>query len=176
VPSRGVFKKAGADDRCDRLGRGWERSQMAPLATSARNAVAELDRPAPERVLGSLTIPGRPDQVGAARSFVARNLGGHPASDVLVLLASETVTNAVLHSNSRHPGGTVTVTVLEAAGGLRVDVADAGSELNIPQVKGNGRVTSGHGLFLVQALADEWGYARAEAGTTVWFWVAPRQR
>lgn len=149
---------------------------MAPLATSARNAAAELDRPARERVLGSLTIGGRPDQVGAARSFVAQSLGRHPASDVLVLLASETVTNAVLHSNSCRPGGTVTVTVLDVAGGVRVEVADAGSELNIPEVKGNGCVTGGHGLFLVQALADEWGYARGEAGTTVWFWVAPRQR
>lgn len=149
---------------------------MAPLATSARNAAAELHRPARERVLGSLTIPGRPDQVGAARSFVAGSLSGHPASDVLVLLASETVTNAVLHSNSRRPGGTVTVTVLEAAGGVRVEVADAGSELNIPEVKGNGCVTGGHGLLLVQTLADEWGYVRAEPGTTVWFWVAPRKR
>lgn len=148
---------------------------MAPLATSARNATAELDQRGREQVLGSLTIPGRPDQVGVARSFVAGSLGRHPASDVLVLLASETVTNAVLHSNSRRPGGTVTVTVLEAAGGIRVEVADAGSELNLPEVKGNGCVTGGHGLYLVQALADEWGYVRAKPGTTVWFWVAPRQ-
>jgi anti-sigma regulatory factor (Ser/Thr protein kinase) len=149
---------------------------MAPLATSARNAVAEFDQRGREQVLGSLTIPGRADQVGVARSFVAGSLGRHPASDVLVLLASETVTNAVLHSNSRHPGGTVTVTVLQAAGGIRVDVADAGSELNLPEVKGNGCVTGGHGLYLVQALADEWGYVRAKPGTTVWFWVAHRQR
>lgn len=149
---------------------------MAPLATSTRNAAAGLDRPARNRVLGSLTVPGRPEQVGAARSFVAGSLGGHPASDVLVLLVSETVTNAVLHSDSRRPGGTVTVTILEAAGGVRVEVADAGSALNIPEVKGNGCVTGGHGLFLVQALADEWGYVRAGAGTTVWFWIGPRPR
>jgi anti-sigma regulatory factor (Ser/Thr protein kinase) len=149
---------------------------MVPLATSGGNAAVEVDRPARERVLGSLTIPGQPEQVGAARLFVTRCLGGHPACDVLVLLASETVTNAVLHSDSRHPGGTVTVTVLEAAGGVRIEVADAGSELNLPQVKGNGCVTGGHGLFLVQALADEWGYVRAGPGTTVWFWIAPRPR
>jgi anti-sigma regulatory factor (Ser/Thr protein kinase) len=143
---------------------------MAPLATSARHAVAELDPPA-HRVLGSLTIPGLPEKVSAARSFVAGALGGHPATDVVVLMTSETVTNAVLHSDSRRPGGTVTVTILEADGGIRVEVADAGSELSIPVVKGNGCSIGGHGLFLVQALADEWGYVCAEPATIVWFWI-----
>ncbi len=29
--------------------------------------------------------------------------------------------------------------------------------------------SSGHGLFLVDALAHEWGYCREEDQTTVWF-------
>ena len=149
---------------------------MAPLATTERNATAGPDLPASARVLGRMTIPGRPEHVGAARSFVAGSLRGHPATDVVVLLASETVTNAVVHSDSRRPGGKVTVTVLEAAGGVRVEVADQGSELSIPVVKGDGFVTGGHGLFLVQALAAEWGYVRGEPGTTVWFQVGPGQQ
>jgi anti-sigma regulatory factor (Ser/Thr protein kinase) len=142
---------------------------MAPLATGARHASAGLNPPPCGRVLGRLTIPGRPEHVGTARSFVTEALSGHPASEVMVLLTSEIVTNAVVHSESRHPGGTVTVTVLEGSGGVRVEVADAGSQLSLPVVKGDGCVTGGHGLFLVQTLADEWGYTRGEPGITVWF-------
>jgi len=124
-------------------------------------------------VLGTLTIPGRPEQVCAARTFVEKSLGeASPAADVAVLLASETVTNAVLHSNSRRQGGTVTITVVEVGGGLRIEVTDEGSELSTPEVKGHGCVSGGHGLFLVQTLAEQWGYARDEVGTTVWFWLA----
>ncbi|HTS99672.1 MAG TPA: ATP-binding protein [Streptosporangiaceae bacterium] len=123
-------------------------------------------------VIGSLTIPGRPEQVSAARSFVAKALGeADPATEVAVLLASETVTNAVLHSNSRRAGGTVTITAVEIGGGVRIEVADEGSDLSAPVVKGNGCVSGGHGLFLVQTLADQWGYLRDEYGTTVWFWL-----
>jgi anti-sigma regulatory factor (Ser/Thr protein kinase) len=125
-------------------------------------------------VLASLTIPGRPDQVSVARSFVAKTLGNDQAADVAVLLASETVTNAVLHSKSRCPGGTVTVTVVGADGGVRIEVADDGSELSIPAVRGEGCVTGGHGLLLVQTLADQWGYVRDETGTTVWFLTGSR--
>ena len=39
-------------------------------------------------------------------------------------------------------------------------------------VKKRGCVTGGHGLFLVQSLADQWGYVRDQLGTTVWFWLA----
>jgi anti-sigma regulatory factor (Ser/Thr protein kinase) len=149
---------------------------MAPLATGARHAAAGLNPPTCGQVLGRLTIPGRPEHVGTARSFVTDALSGHPASDVMVLLASEIVTNAVLHSDSRRPGGTVTVTVLEAAGGVRVEVADAGSQRSLPVVKGDGCVTGGHGLFLVQSLADEWGYTSGEPGVTVWFRMGSRRQ
>ena len=88
-----------------------------------------------------------------------------------ILLASEIVTNAVLHSNSRCAGGTVTVMVIEIGGGLRVEVADNGSDLSTPVVKGDIYASDGHGLYLVQTLADQWGYVRDETGTTVWFWL-----
>jgi anti-sigma regulatory factor (Ser/Thr protein kinase) len=149
---------------------------MAPLAAGARQAAADINPPPSGRVLGRLTIAGRPEHVGTARSFVADALSGHPVSDVMVLLTSEIVTNAVLHSDSRRPGGTVTITVLEAANGVRVEVADAGSQLSVPAVKGDSCVTGGHGLVLVQRLADEWGYAHGDPGITVWFRIGPGQQ
>lgn len=144
---------------------------MAPLATGAREAAAGVSA-GRDRVLGRLTIPGRPEQVSLARAFVAdalRGLGGNPPTEVAVLLASETVTNAVLHSNSRLAGGTVTVTVLSTGRDVRVEVADAGSEHSTPVVKSHGCEAGGHGLFLVQTLASQWGYLREESGTVVWF-------
>jgi len=54
----------------------------------------------------SVTIAAVPGQVRLARAFVAWMLGGsHPDADVAVLLASELVTNSVLHSGSRSRAG-----------------------------------------------------------------------
>jgi len=145
---------------------------MTAVATQASGSAEDLAMMASATVIGSLTIQARPEMVGVARSYVATALGqADPATDVAVLLTSEIVTNAVLHSNSRRAGGTVTITAVETGGGVRIDVADEGSERSIPEVKGHGCVSGGHGLLLVQTLADQWGYLRDELGTTVWFWV-----
>jgi len=145
---------------------------MTAVAASASDCAEDLAAMARATVIGSLTIPARPELVSAARSFVAKALGpDDPACDVAVLLVSETVTNAVLHSNSRRAGGTVTITAIEIGDGVRVEVADEGSEQSAPEVKGHGCVSGGHGLFLVQTLADQWGYVREDYGTTVWFWL-----
>jgi len=60
----------------------------------------------------SMTFAGRADQVREARAFVFRLLGpSHPSGDVAVLLASEVVTDCVLHGGSAGPGEAVTVIV-----------------------------------------------------------------
>jgi anti-sigma regulatory factor (Ser/Thr protein kinase) len=128
---------------------------------------------APRTSHRSITIPGCRRQVARARAFVARALGpGHPGAEVAVLLTSELVTNAVLHSDSRDGGGNVTVVVDQLGGWLRVEVSDAGSANSTPVVKKEVCASSGHGLFLVDALASEWGYNRDESRTTVWFSLA----
>jgi anti-sigma regulatory factor (Ser/Thr protein kinase) len=71
----------------------------------------------------SATFAGRADQVGEARAFVGRLLGPlHPCGDVAVLLASEMVTNSLLHGGSSVPGEAVTVTVVIWDAGVRVEV------------------------------------------------------
>lgn len=146
---------------------------MAAMATGISRATEDLALMAGAEIAGCLTIPGRPEHVCEARAFVAKALGeAHPLADVAVLLTSELVTNAVVHSKSRGAGGTVALMVIEMPGGLRVEVADDGSDLSIPVVKSDVLVSEGHGLFLVQSLADQWGYVRGEAGTTVWFWLS----
>jgi anti-sigma regulatory factor (Ser/Thr protein kinase) len=144
---------------------------MARTATRASDATEDLAVMAGAAVLGSLTIPGRPEHVREARAFVAKALGElHPALDNAVLLTSELVTNAVMHSTSRCVGGTISIVIVEAGGGTRIEVADEGSELSSPVVRGDVYASDGHGLFLVQTLADQWGYLRDDRGTIVWFW------
>jgi anti-sigma regulatory factor (Ser/Thr protein kinase) len=141
--------------------------------TGAGDASADLAMMAGASVLASLTIPGQAERVSEARSFVRKVIGPeNPAADVAILLTSEIVTNAVVHSNSRCTGGTVTVLITEIGGGLTIEVADNGSARSTPVVKGDVYASDGHGLYLVQTLADQWGYVRDEAGTTVWFWLS----
>ena len=122
-------------------------------------------------VLGSLTIPGRPEQVATARAFVSRTLGAHEVGaddDAATLLTSEIVTNAIQHTKSGVEGGTVTIVIIGVPRGVLVEIIDDGSA-GTPVVKGDLYAAEGHGLFLVQHLAAQWGYLRDPAGTTVWF-------
>jgi anti-sigma regulatory factor (Ser/Thr protein kinase) len=124
-------------------------------------------------ILGSATIPGRAEHASSARAFVARTLsaaGKTPAidSDAATLLTSELVANAIQHTASGAPDGTVTIVVVDVPDGVLVEVTDDGSD-GAPVVKRDAATTNGHGLLLVQQLAAQWGYLRDPAGTTVWF-------
>jgi anti-sigma regulatory factor (Ser/Thr protein kinase) len=121
-------------------------------------------------VLGSLTIEGHPSQVSTARAFVARTLSASHLTvdgDAATLLTSEVVTNAIQHTKSGVEGS-VTIVVIAVPRGVLVEVIDEGSA-GVPIVKGDLYAAEGHGLFLVQQLAAQWGYLRDPAGTTVWF-------
>src|SRR5260370_22593621 len=94
-----------------------------PEGTSRRSGSGPHRRPGPRgtaggtraTVLGSLTIPGRPDQVATARTFVSRTLSSHRVgadNDAATLLTSEIVTNAIQHTKSGVDGGTVTIVVI----------------------------------------------------------------
>jgi anti-sigma regulatory factor (Ser/Thr protein kinase) len=120
-------------------------------------------------VLGSLTIPGRPEQVSRARAFVAALAG--PAAETAALLTSELVTNALLHTSSGHDGGTVTIVAVDVPDGLLVEVIDDGSPDSGPEVSGDRYAAGGHGLFLVEQLAARWGFFQDGAETTVWFQI-----
>ncbi len=99
------------------------------------------------------SFAGRPESVGAARAWVAGFLPGSPAADDVALLTSELVTNAVLHSASRLPGGIVTVGVRTGNGSVRVDVIDQGDVLPCFAAPHG----LGKGLEIVSQLADVFG-------------------
>ncbi|MCL2580895.1 MAG: ATP-binding protein [Streptosporangiales bacterium] len=123
-------------------------------------------------VLGTLTVPGRPEQVVRAREFVTHAVSGTGGidSDAATLLTSELVTNAIQHTRSGH-GGSVAVTVIGLPDGVLIEVTDQGAA-EAPAVKSELYGAEGHGLYLVQQLAGRWGYLYDPAGTTVWFHLA----
>ncbi|MFG2412574.1 ATP-binding protein [Streptomyces goshikiensis] len=84
----------------------------------------------------------------------------------LALLASELVTNALLHS---HParGREFGVTLVLSPDCVRLEVRDAGS--GVPEMRGaTGEDQTGRGLLLVGALSDRWGHITQVVGKTVY--------
>ena len=122
----------------------------------------------------SMTFAGRADQVREARAFVFRLLGpSHPRADVAVLLASEMVTNCVLHGGSSAPGEAVTVTVVVGDAGVRVEVAGRKAD-GVPVLRRPDDEAEGsRGLRLVEELAVRWGYERGGGMATTWFECEP---
>ncbi len=126
---------------------------------------------------------GRPAQVRAARRFVVAGLAlaGHPVAavvdgDLVALLVSEVVTNAVVHSASGRMDGTLLVHYqLECDEldpkrlRLRVEVRDLGGP-DHPRRCRHGLESSGRrGLEVVEVLASRWGVGRHPRGRVVWF-------
>jgi anti-sigma regulatory factor (Ser/Thr protein kinase) len=143
-----------------------------PAARTPRHVAAATT--AGTAVRDSLTVPGgQHDQVHAARVFTAAVLTGqHPCAAAAVLLVSELVTNSMLHSDSRLPGGTITIIVTGSPGSARVEVRDAGGT-SVPAMTGAGDPLAGgrRGLRLVGDLAARWGYRRKPDGLVTWFEV-----
>jgi hypothetical protein len=114
-PAASVREKEPA--RRPRAGRMGQRSRGGsnPDGANGNPGQRYRRRPAHEAgvlVIRSLTIPGRPEHVRAARAFVTKALGQrNPLAEVAVLLTSELVTNAIMHSDSSYADGVVTLLV-----------------------------------------------------------------
>jgi anti-sigma regulatory factor (Ser/Thr protein kinase) len=119
-------------------------------------------------------LPGVPESATAARRLTRQLLGDdHPVADTAMLLMSELVTNAVTHSRSRRPGGTVTVALCAGPTSVLIQVRDDGGsfEPQVPTtraaVEGVG-AEHGYGLLLVDALAETWGTSATTDGRVTW--------
>ena len=111
-------------------------------------------------------FPARPEQVGQARRFLATALDGCPVTDEAILCLSELAANAVLHSDSREPGGTFTVRAEIAPGDhIHLEVQDQGGPWR-EYPHDDGRP---HGLAIVRGLAADSGTDGDEmTGWIVW--------
>ncbi|MFF8375219.1 ATP-binding protein [Streptomyces sp. NPDC015661] len=117
-----------------------------------------------------LEVGPDPAEVGRARRWARSRLAGsgigddEPLAETLVLLISELVTNAVVHT-----GCPAVLRMLFAAegSGVRVEVADASDRPPRPR-HAEGDDTNGRGLELVDGLADRWGWQPEGAGKSIW--------
>jgi anti-sigma regulatory factor (Ser/Thr protein kinase) len=115
----------------------------------------------------SRAFPATAAQVREARQFLTTILDGHPATDDAVLCLSELVSNAIIHSRSREPGGYFRVRAEIHGSRVGVEVCDQGGSWERP-VKFDEQ--NGRGLLVVAQLARNFGRTGDDrAGWTVWF-------
>lgn len=121
-----------------------------------------------------LEVGPDPAEVGRARKWARSRLAGsgieadESLAETLILLVSELVTNAVVHTGCpavlrlllrEPPGG--------AAGTVRLEVADACDRPPVPRCAESDD-TNGRGLSLVEGLADRWGWNAEGVGKRIW--------
>ncbi|MEU0965242.1 ATP-binding protein [Streptomyces sp. NPDC005917] len=124
-----------------------------------------------------LEIRPDPAEVGRARRWARSRLAGsaiaadESLAETLILLVSELVTNAVVHTgcpavlrlslpgkDGKGAGESVTV---------RLEVVDTSDRAPVPRCV-DGDATGGRGLALVDGLADRWGWSPEGAGKRIW--------
>lgn len=152
--------------------RSQSRTSVAPAGPESGPETGPETEPA-DGPVRRLTVPGRADQVPRARAFIARALSARGfGSEIACLLGSELVANSVLHSDSRLPGGLITVTVTAAREEVLIEVTDDGA-VGLPVLRGElvSCTEQGRGLLLVAALSARWGYQRARGKLTTWVQV-----
>ena len=120
-----------------------------------------------------LEIRPDPAEFGRARRWARSRLAGsgiaadEPLAETLILLVSELVTNAVVHTGC--PAVlrlSLPCQAVEAAT-VRLEVADASTRAPVPRCA-DGDATGGRGLALVDGLADRWGWSREGTGKRIW--------
>jgi anti-sigma regulatory factor (Ser/Thr protein kinase) len=110
--------------------------------------------------------PGAP--AAARRALVELAARAQAPRAELTLLVSELVTNSVRHAAVGPDGSLDLLVGVSDDGVLRVEVSDDGHGFQPASVGPNRDLTSGWGLYLVDALADRWGVARGKPAR-VWF-------
>lgn len=122
--------------------------------------------PGPDAARRHLSLDPVPPSVGVARRYVRDLLADLPRDelDAALLMASELVTNAILHA--RTP---VELGVVVDSGRLLLCVGDRlpGGPLT-PRSHSRDR-PGGRGLALVADLSEHWGTVSTAGGKTVWF-------
>jgi anti-sigma regulatory factor (Ser/Thr protein kinase) len=124
-----------------------------------------------ETLKRTLHLEASYDSVGAARLAVRKAVSAAPREFVsdAVLLTSELVTNAVVHT--RRPCR-LSLGFHPAACFLRVDVIDRSRDQPRVCPPSAGQV-GGLGLRIVDATSTRWGTAPRRGGKSVWFELGP---
>jgi anti-sigma regulatory factor (Ser/Thr protein kinase) len=115
----------------------------------------------------SITFPGIPAIVPAARRFVRAIVEESPRAEDLELIAAELASNAIRHTPAGQDEGEFTVTIRAGTGWARIEVADPGTGRWQP-LTADDDAEYGRGLAIVAALADKLGHDAGRDGQTVW--------
>jgi sigma-B regulation protein RsbU (phosphoserine phosphatase) len=114
------------------------------------------------------TLPAEGRSPGTARRVVTEALasaGLEVMLDDALLLVTELVTNSVVHA-----GTEVELSVEIGAGSARIEVLDrGGGALPVTTAPPDDTREGGRGIFLLDALAQEWGTRHFPGGKSVWF-------
>jgi anti-sigma regulatory factor (Ser/Thr protein kinase) len=136
---------------------------LAPLPDDAKLYPGTVARRTIRRVL-----PAAPDAVGKARRSVIGLPVDQATRDVLSLLVSELVTNAIRHAGLT-PQDPISVHITSHADRVRIAVRDGGPGFS-PSDPAEAPIDArgGRGCMIVAALSDDWGVERDATGCTVW--------
>ncbi|MGW3242255.1 ATP-binding protein [Streptomyces sp. NPDC001070] len=139
---------------------GWPPTAVDDLAATSLDLVGNPS-------VDEVRLSSRPESAATARRLsrsVLRLWGLPQFNDVVELLVSELVGNAVRHTGARTFG----LRMLRRRGWIRVEVRDPSRALPCLMPVREMDV-SGRGLFLVDRLADRWGVDLLPRGKTTWF-------
>ncbi|MGP4084542.1 SpoIIE family protein phosphatase, partial [Streptomyces sp. KR55] len=115
-----------------------------------------------------------PDAVMHARRFTSRTLRRwkiREGADAVLLVVSELVTNALVHT-----AGPVHLNLMLRGDRVRVSVSDASPRAPAKPVIVDWEATGGRGLLLVEAMSESFGSVPVAGGKQVWSEIAVPRR
>ena len=156
------------EDAAETADSSGERADLASregAGSDERSASASDDA-----VHTSIVLPGQRQSVGIGRHWVVRTAveGGITgmANQVVELLSSELLANAVLHGTN---GTAIGIQVRRTEVAVRISVSDGGDTSPVVLHR-EPSAASGRGMAIVEAMSSRWGVEeQADGGKTVWF-------
>lgn len=176
-------KEADIDEGIDRLAHGLAVSDPAHLGLVADALLGNARRDDDVALLlmrydGLATRPRRenwtvwrvPEAARHARRFTKRTLrlwGVTEETDAILLVVSELVTNALVHTE-----GQVRLDLTLVNRRFRVAVADSSPRTPVKPTSIGWEATGGRGILLVEAMSAAWGTVPVSGGKQVWAEIA----
>ncbi len=176
-------KEADIDEGLDRLAHGLAVSDPAHLGLVADALLGNARREDDVALLlmrydGLATRPRRenwtvwrvPEAARHARRFTRRTLrtwGVTEETDTILLVVSELVTNALVHTD-----GPVRLDLTLVNRRFRVAVADSSPRTPVKPTSIGWEATGGRGILLVEAMSAAWGTVPVSGGKQVWAEIA----
>ena len=115
-------------------------------------------------------VPAHPVSIGFVRNgtHAIGEICGHAVADVLALVLTELVTNAIRHADIDQREH-IDVTLEVSRDGIKGTVKDPGIGFDVGPDGPTPDDTGGFGLYIVDRLARQWGVDRSKDETKVWF-------